>query len=134
MRLDELLDPIERAFFDAIRQECSSSEREILEDQMHRINEVARYEVPSRHESQTILYWKGWFRLRRDFSRTFAHERKEERLAQAVIVLGEQRTEVAVGLLSGAIAYLTFRPRRIDAAPGDPAPRVESLRLFPDRD
>jgi len=133
MKLFNLLDPIERSFFDLVLSRCDEADREVLQEQMGRINKVARYHDPSRGESQTILYWKGLFRVRRDFPVIFPSDRAQDRVAEAVAVVSAERAQVTLWMLTGAIAWFSFKPRRI-AVTNTPSPNFENLQLFPDRE
>jgi hypothetical protein len=133
MKLRSLLEPLEQAFFELILSECAEVDREVLKDQMGRINKVRRYDDPSRGESQTILYWKSWFHVRRDFPLVFLSDRAEERLAEAFTVVSGERAQVTVWMLTGAIAWISLKPRRVVDTAGTSAPKFELFRLFPDR-
>ena len=133
MKLSRLLDPLERSFFELILSECTKTDREVLEDQMRRINKVRRYDDPSRGESQTILYWKSCFRVRRDFPIIFPSNRAEERLADAIAVVSNERVQITVWMLTGAIGWISMKPRRGVSTTGIPAAKFESVQLFPDR-
>ncbi|MFC4312996.1 hypothetical protein ACFPN2_28190 [Steroidobacter flavus] len=133
MKVRRLLDPLELAFFERILAECHRADRQVLEDQLRRINKVRRYEHPSKAQAQTILYWKGWFRVRRDFPCSFPSNRTEERLAEAVMVAAGERVRITAWILTGAIAWLTFEPRRIAIDARTPAPTYERFQLFADR-
>jgi hypothetical protein len=134
MKLRILLDPLEQSFFELILSECSKADRQVLEDQMRRINKVRRYDDPSRGESQTILYWKSWFRVRRDFPLIFPSDRATERVAEAVAEIAGERVQITVWMLTGALAWLSIKPRRPVSTAGILKPKFELLRLFPDRE
>jgi hypothetical protein len=133
MKLLRLLDPLERSFFEAILSECTKTDREVLEDQMRRINKVKRYDDPSTRESQTILYWKSCFRVRRDFPVIFPSDRAEERVAETVAEISGERVQIALWMVTGAIGCISMKPHRPVRTSGMVGPNFELVRLFPDR-
>ncbi|HET9395811.1 MAG TPA: hypothetical protein VFO36_07115, partial [Nitrospiraceae bacterium] len=120
-------------FFELILSQGSEADREVLKDQMGRINQVKRYDNPSKNESQTILYWNSWFRVRRDFPLIFPFDRAEERVAEAFAVGSGERVQVTLWMLTGAIAWISLEPRPATSAAEIKAPKFDLLRLFPDR-
>ena len=132
MKLLKLLTPLERSFFELIISQGNAADREVLKDQMGRINQVRRYDSPSNNETQTILYWHSWFRVRRDFPVIFPFARAEERLAEAVAVVSGERIRMAVWMLTGAIAWISHEPRMTTGA--IEVPKFDLFRLFPDRE
>jgi hypothetical protein len=133
MKLSSLLNSLELSFFELVLSQCTEADREVLTDQMRRINKVRRYDDPSRGESQTILYWRSWFRARRDFPLIFPSNRAEERLAEATVVVSGERVQITIWMLTGAIAWISLRPRRLVGAAEAAAPKFELFKLFPDR-
>jgi hypothetical protein len=130
MKIYRLLNELERAFFRGILDECTELDRGVLTDQMRRINMVRRYDDPVKRERQTILYWKSWFRVRRDFPIVFPWDRAEERVAEAVVTSAD-RVVITAWMLAGAIGWVVLKP--ISDAKDLSTATLGELRVFPDR-
>lgn len=130
-----LLNDFEIRLVSEVSQELSDSDNETFLDQMSKFNDVYR-EPPLEGVNRvgTNLYWKRFWKIRRDFPLLFDSRNEEDRLASIQVKTAKGSIiDVSFWLVNGAMFSMEFTSKEGIYIPEGSDFSIESVSIFPDK-